>query len=61
MQTRLHDPLSRASVLQKLIKGLQEDSASIAGSLQLPLGLFKAPLLGFNPLAGRPTLEMDSI
>lgn len=35
MQTRLHDPLLRALVLQMLIKGLQEDSASTGRAVEL--------------------------
>lgn len=40
MQTRLHDPLLRALVLQMLIKGLQEDSASTGRAVELAFFFF---------------------
>lgn len=57
MQTRLHDPLLRALVLQMLIKGLQEDSASTGRAVELAFFL-KVFLI---PVTGRLTAKMGSI
>lgn len=58
MQTRLHDPLLRALVLQMLIKGLQEDSASTGRAVELAFFFFKVFLI---PVTGRLTAKMGSI
>lgn len=60
MQTRLHDPLLRALVLQMLIKGLQEDSASTGRAVELAF-LKKKIKVFLIPVTGRLTAKMGSI
>lgn len=60
MQTRLHDPLLRALVLQMLIKGLQEDSASTGRAVELAFFLKKIKVF-LIPVTGRLTAKMGSI